>query len=175
MEKDKLTIIEIRYIRALAAVKTDEELAVMIEKPVDLIKAQFALMCGLPKRPDEPLPAVATASIAESKVKSAKLPKVPKKEKIRKGEKKSISHAERKVRREQKKAEEEKLKRDKQSLHAQEQDRIRERSKRATRSTFKTRTLDLSNTIRVQLNAKTTVWVKPGTDIDELKKKYKIA
>jgi hypothetical protein len=152
MDKNKLTIIEIRYIRALAAVKTDEELAVMIEKPVELIKAQFALMAGLPKRPDEPLPVVALASPG----------------------KKRISHAERKMIREQKKVEEKKQKREKQNLHAQEQDRLRERKKRLERETFKTKQLDLSGTVCVKLNEKTTVWVKPGTDIEELKKKYKI-
>lgn len=39
-------------------------------------------------------------------------------------------------------------------------------------TTFKTLPLDLSSKVRVKLDDRTTVWVKPGTDIEELKLKF---
>ena len=167
--ENKLSISEIRYIRSLVAHKTDKQLAEMVGKPVELITLQLSLMSGLPKRPDEKK--VAQATIPTS---SPTRLKPPKKEKVRSSAKKRISHAERKVLREKKKVDKIKEQREKQSLHIQEEARVKERSKRLARGKFKTRVLDLTGTIRVMLNAKTTVWVKPDTDIEQLKKKYNI-
>src|SRR5690349_9736005 len=57
--EDKLTVPEITYMRALAAYKTDEELAKLLNKPVELIQLQFSIMAGLPKRPEEKPEAIA--------------------------------------------------------------------------------------------------------------------
>ena len=171
--ESKLSITEIRFLRSLAAHKTDGELAEMINKPVGLIQMQFSLMAGLPKRPWETGPVIT-------------LPKAPKKEKVRSAKKervekpakkKRISHAERKLIREQKNAVKEKEKREQQSAHAQEQERMKDRKRKLDKSKFKTRQLDLSDRIPVKLNAKTIIYVKPGPgiDIEELKKKYKIS
>lgn len=151
----QLTISDQVLIRNLGAYKTPEQLARIINKPVELIRSQCE-------------------SVANQFTKMPKVSKSPKKVKIRSAGKKRISHVERKLIREKKKAEEAKLKREKQSVHAQEQERLRERRKKLEKSTLVTRQLDLTNAVRVQLNAKTTVWVKPGTDIDKLKQQFNI-
>ena len=40
---------------------------------------------------------------------------------------------------------------------------------------FKTRTIDLSNSIAVKIDRKTTVYVKQGTDIEKIKRLFKRA
>lgn len=159
METNKLTIIEIRYIRSLAAVKTDEELAIMIEKPVELIKAQFALMAGLPKRPEEKPAAIRellssspdSAPVAETVKKERKKPGPKPKNPVKKKKSKKLN-----------------------SAHAQAEERKRNRSNRNNQKVFVTRPLDLTGKVAYKLNSKTTVWEAPGADIEELKKKYKI-
>lgn len=49
-----------------------------------------------------------------------------------------------------------------------------EKRKQAREKRLPTRPINLEGTIRVQLNAKTLVWVKPGTDIEKLKKDLRI-
>jgi hypothetical protein len=165
--ENKLTISEIECIYNLAGHKTDEELSAIIKKPVAIIQMQFALIDGLPNRPWEKGP----------ELKPASLPKTPKKNKIRSNGKERISHAERKVIREQKQVQKKNEKTGKKPLsaHAQALDRLKMRKDRCGKSIYATRKLDLTGTIPVKLNNRTTVWVKPGADIEELKKKYKIA
>ena len=50
-----------------------------------------------------------------------------------------------------------------------------EKRKQAREKRIPTRKINLEGTIRVQLNAKTIVWVKPGTDVEKLKKDLKIS
>lgn len=171
--EQKLTISDIAYIRNLADNKTDEELAVMIGKPVVLVQMQFSLMADLPKRPWEKGPVV-------------KLPKPPKKKKVSsklvKSVKKKSSKKEKAVKNRTKTGSQ----RDKQKKKAVKkrkvvkvQEEVLNRQKewkgKNDKAQFKTRQLDLTGTIPIKLNAKTTVWVKPGTDIEKLKKKYNIA
>lgn len=49
-----------------------------------------------------------------------------------------------------------------------------EKRKQARAKRLPTRVINLEGTIRVQLNAKTLVWVRPGTDIEKLKKDLRI-
>lgn len=151
--ENKLTIIEIRYIRSLAAIKTDEELALMIEKPVELIKAQFALMAGLPKRPVEK-----PATIAKLLSTNCIVP-----EPVAQEEKKTKKH------------EKEKQSKKNHSAHAQALDRQKIRKDRQGKSIYATKKLDLTGKVPFKLNNRTTVYAPPGTDIDQLKIKYKIA
>jgi len=60
------------------------------------------------------------------------------------------------------------------SAQAQAMERQQTRNTRSNRSIYATRPLDLTGQFPVKLNARTTVWVKPGTDIEKLKAKYKI-
>lgn len=170
MEK-KLTISEVVLIRNLAAHKTPEELSRIINQPVELVKSQCLRMADKVEHLSEKKP-------KELKVRSTKPVSNDKpaksKKKVKPPKNKRISHAERKVIREQEKTEKEKQKRETQSLRAQEMDRLNDRKKKLHRGTFKTKKLDLTGTIRVQLNAKTVVWVKPGTDIEQLKLQLKI-
>lgn len=170
--ENKLSITEIRYIRSLAASKTDEQLAEMLDKPMELISAQFALMANLPKRPGEK-PVV---------VHSPKVPKAPKPPKpakntvakVKAPKSVRVSRADRKLKRDREKAVKEQQNREKRSLLQDELQRLKNRKDRLEKSIYATRPLDLTGTVAIKLNAKTTVYVKPGTNIEELKKKYKI-
>jgi hypothetical protein len=174
MEK-KLTISDIEYIYNLAEHKTDEELAAIIKKPVSVIQMQFALMTGLPKRPWEK----AAVRVAVSDILSDPIPEQQphqsKTGKTKSNKIKRLSHADRKIIRNQKQAKKKKEKDEKQSLHSQEMQRLKERKQRLDKSIYATRQLDLTGTIPIKLNDRTTVWVKPGADIEQLKKKYHIA
>ena len=161
--EQKLTIPEITYMRALAGIKTDEELAKMMDKPVELIKLQFSIMANLPKRPDEK-PAAIVRLLSESVAN----------ETLAQPAKKKVTHAERRIIREQKAKEKEQKKKEKQSAHAQEMEQLKIRKDRLKRSTYETRPLDLTGKVPIKLNAKTIIWAKPGADIEELKKKYHI-
>lgn len=159
--EQKLTISDIEYIYNLAGHKTDEELAAIIKKPVAVIQMQFSLMTGLPERPWEKIIAVESKPTPEKASKPIKI--------------KRLSHADRKIIRNQKQANKKKEKEENQSLHSQEMQRQKARKEKLDKSIYATRELDLTGTIPVKLNDRTTVWIKPGTNIDELKKKYKIA
>jgi hypothetical protein len=156
--EQKLTIPEITYMRALASVKTDEELAKMMNKPVELIKLQFSIMAGLPKRPEEKPEAI--AKLLSSNV-DVVVDEPVKKEKKKPGPKPKNP---------EKKKKQKKL----HSAHAQAEGRKKIRSGRNNQSIYKTKPLDLSGKVPYKLNAKTTVYAKPGANIDKLKKKYNI-
>lgn len=165
METNKLTIIEIRYIRSLAAVKTDEELAIMIEKPVELIKAQFALMAGLPRRPGEKIILERLPPPPES------IP-VPAKEKpVKKVKAGSRTKAGSQRDKQAKKAV-------KKRVQVQVNEKVLQRQKEWKRNNetiqYETKQPVDSDTIPYRLNHKTTIYAKPGTNIEELKKKYNI-
>jgi hypothetical protein len=159
--ENKLTISEIEYLYNLAGHKTDEELAAMIKKPVAVIQMQFALMAGLPKRPWELGQEIIAAT--KPKVKPAK--------------KERISHAERKVIHEQKQVQKKHEKAEKKPLsaHAQALDRLKMRKDKCGKSIYATRKLDLTGKVPFKLNNRTTVYAPPGTDVDQLKIKFKIA
>lgn len=152
----KLTITDIEYIYNLAGHKTDEELAVIIKKPVGLIQMLFSIMAGLPKRPWEQGPIIDPSIIATPKVEN----KPVKKERV-----KAVRKQKKVVKKKDKKL----------SPHAAEMEQLKIRKDRLRRGTYKTRPIDLTGKVAMKLNAKTTVWAKPGTDIAELKKKYNIA
>lgn len=170
METNKLTIIEIRYIRSLAAVKTDEELAAMIEKPVELIKAQFALMAGLPRRPGEKiiLEKLPPAPIEVPDAERA-LQKSSKKSKIKKlGSKtKAGSQRDKQVKKAAKKR-----------VQVQVNEKVLHRQKewkgKNDKVQYQTKSPVSAGMILFRLNHKTTIYAKPGTNIEELKRKYKI-
>jgi hypothetical protein len=167
--EQKLTVPEITYIRALASIKTDEELAKMMDKPVELIKLQFSIMANLPKRPEEKPSAIAKllATSVDIPATSNETTESPKK--------KRVTHAERKIIRDQKEATEREKRKEKQLAHMQEIEQSKIRKDRLRRGTYATRPIDLSGKVPIKLNAKTVIWAKPGTDIEELKRKYKIA
>lgn len=132
--------------RALAAFKTDEQLAKLLDKPVDLIKLQFSIMACLPKRPEEK-PAAIAKLLSTGDTDSLPVTELE----IVKKEKKPLS------------------------VHAQALDRLKSRKGKNQKGIYKTRPIDLKGQVRVKLNDRTTVYAKPGYDIEELKKKYKIA
>jgi hypothetical protein len=154
----KLTISDIKFLYKLAAHKTDEELAILIKKPVSLVQMQFALMTGLPKRPWERGPVVQTPTVHAAAL--SPVIEAPAKEK---------PHRKNKATKPAK--EEKKL----HSASAQALERTKLRKNRNNDSIYKTRTIDLTGKIALKLNAKTTVWAEPGSDINELKTKYHIA
>jgi hypothetical protein len=156
----KLTVPEITYMRSLAAFKTDEELAKMMNKPVELIKLQFSIMAGLPKRPEEKPAAIAKLLASKSDV-AADVNVPVKKERNRPGPKPKKPAKKKKAK---------KL----HSAHAQAEERKNARKGRNNQSSYETKPINLNGKVPVKLNAKTTVWAMPGYDIDELKKKYKI-
>ena len=186
--EQKLTISEITYIRNLAEHKTDEELAKMIGKPLTLVQMQLSLISDLPKRPWEKRPweqgivpeVPATPVVdAEQLVKPKMKPVTLKPLKI--GRKKKKTPAKKKapfkkkaVSKKQKPVKE-KVEKKLISAHAQAMDRLKARKVNPRNSIYKTKPLDLSGKIRVKLNAKTEVWVAPGTDIEKLKRKLNIA
>jgi hypothetical protein len=155
----KLTIAEITYMRALAAFKTDEELAKMMDKPVELIKLQFSIMAGLPKRPEEKPEAIARLlATGDPSTITDTEPVIDKKKPGRKKKPVEVKPAKKLI-----------------SAHAQAEERLKIRKDKNNKSIYKTKKIDLTGKVPVKLNSKTTVYVKPGYDIDELKRKYKIA
>lgn len=177
--EQKLTIPEITYMRALAGIKTDEQLATMMNKPVELIKLQFSIMANVPKRPEEK-PAVIAKLLATDGLPATSVFISPVKEKKGKApkpeKKKRVSHAERRLIREQKEAEKQKQKpKAKQSANVMEMEQRMLSQNRNRRSTYAMRPLDLTGKVPVKLNSKTIVYVNPGADIEKLKKKYNIA
>lgn len=147
----KLSISDIEYIYNLAGHKTDEQLAVMIKKPLDLVQKLFSLMV-LPKRPWE--------KFDNKPIKEKKQLKP-----LSVGRKKKAVKKKKPVKKEKKPH----------SSYAQAMDRQKIRKSRNNQSIYTTKPLDLSGKVRVKLNAKTEVWVLPGTDIAALKKKLNIA
>lgn len=160
MMDQKLTVPEITYMRSLAAYKTDEELATLLNKPVELITLQFSIMAGLPKRPEEK-----PAAIRE--LLSSSSDSVPAAEPVKKERKKPGPKPKNPTKKKKKK----KL----HSAHAQAEERKKMRQGRNNQSIYATRPIDLKGKIPVMLNAKTMVYKTPGTDIEALKKKLKIA
>lgn len=156
--EQKLTIPEITFMRALAGIKTDKELAKLLDKPVELITLQFSIMAGLPKRPDEKPPIIAkllSSEVINDQPVEQKQPKKrgpKKKEKAEKTPKKKL-----------------------QSMHAQEEERKKIRKVRRNQSIYSLRPLNLAGLVPYKLNAKTTVYDKPGADVGMLKQKYNIA
>ncbi len=156
----KLTIPEITYMRALAAVKTDEELAKMMDKPVELIKLQFSIMAGLPKRPNEKPAAIAKLLSSKDDV-AIETQQPVKKERKKPGPKPKNPAKEKKKK--------------KHSAQAQAEERKKIRKGRDNQSIYATKPIDLTGKVPIKLNSKTLVYVKPGTDIEELKKRLNIA
>lgn len=118
MDND-LSITEIRFIRSLLSVKTDAQLAELLEKPVALVTEQISTMSGIVKRPQ--------------------IKYNDNKRNFRKPIKKQPVF-----------------------------------KRRSENVVFATKKIDLSDKIPVRLNAKTTAYVKTGTDIEKLKQLLKI-
>lgn len=176
--ENKLSITEIRFIRSLAGKKTDEELADMINKPIALVQMQFSLMSNLPKRPWERGPVI-------------KVPKTPKKEKIRSKSEKPVKEKSIKpkpVKEKPVKKSRAKIgsRRDKQAKKAVKKrevvkvneavvNRQKEWKNKNEKRQFKTKSAIKAGTIPYKLNAKTVIWDKPGVNIEQLKKKFNIS
>jgi hypothetical protein len=176
MMDQKLTISDIEYIYNLAEHKTDEELAAIIKKPVSLIQMQFALMTGLPLRPWQKALNTAQATLTSLVPAVNQKAQVKKKETLKPlkvGRKKRKTPAKRKAASKKKVAKEKPAKKP-HNAQAEAIERRNNRRGRNNQSIYATKPLDLPGKVRVKLNAKTEVWVAPGTDIAALKKKLNI-
>lgn len=165
----ELTMTEMRLIRSLLSVKTDSELANLVGKPVNIVTEYIDSYSFNPIRP------------TRKEVGYNKMPGLKRKPElgpaINGKELAQERAAERKRIREQKiilKRKEEERNAIRAKALLAEQNRTNARKKRIEAAKLPTRKIDLTGTIAVKLDSKTTVWVKPGTDIDALKKQYKI-
>jgi hypothetical protein len=144
---DKIfTITEHRLIRSLLANKTDDQISLILGCDKNDIMSYVAKLKGVGKRPEtKPIKAKATKPISLKGL-GKKSDKVDQQKKIKENQHRINRDHERHI----------------------------NRKKAESRSTFKTIPFTAEGKIKVRLNVKTEVWVKPGTDIDALKKKLRI-
>lgn len=162
-----LTITEMRLIRSLLSVKTDDQLAMLVGKPVGLVTTYIGSYTVAPIRPTPKT----NKQQAESNIRKKHHPLLQAElEKQTRSEKRKSEKEERMRQLQQ----EEQRRKEKQKLTQSEQARVAARKKERERSKLPTRKIDLTGTIAIRLNSKTTVWVKPGTDIEKLKQTLKI-
>jgi hypothetical protein len=152
-ETGSFSMLDIAFIRSSLLTKTDEEIASLLEMPVETVRMKIQELAG--EASDN-----RTRSIEDQREATQKQQQAKEREKIRKAELDRIEQ-----RREQKRIEKERRLtiEDARRAHRQRD----ERSK-----VFKTRKIDFSELISVRLDHKTIVLVKPGTDIEQVKWNY---
>lgn len=164
--ENSISITEKRLIRSLLTKKTDKELAEMLGRPVEII-SDFLTSLDLKVR--RPVGKVKKQRQQISTISLDQPPDPPKQKRIKKKKPKSV--------RVQEKLEKQRLKEkdgERKRLLKEDHERARRRKKEIESKKLPTRVIDLTGTVAVRLNSKTTVWVKPGYNIEELKKRYKI-
>lgn len=148
----ELSPVDLQTIRALLSTKTSQEISDIIEYPVEVVEAVISDMGISEDERNEQLNKIIEArTLAIEKKK-----KVPSKVMLQKAEMKKL---------EKERAEEKKR------IVSEEARRHQVRT-RDERKKFKTREINFSELISVKINSKTTILVKPGTDIAKIKKQY---
>lgn len=146
---EELSPVELQIIKGLLSTKTDQEIADIMEVPAEVIHSFISeLTSGTEERNEQ------INKIIESRLLSEK--NVTRKSQVEK---------------EQVVKEKEKRKQQKES-NLREVERIKRSRMRESSRKYKTIDQDLSKMISVKIDSKTTVFVKPGTDIEKIKKQY---
>jgi hypothetical protein len=155
--------LDIQFIRASLSSKTDEEIAEILDKPVALVRTRINEMTGMAgQRQTEILLKNEEASRkAHAELQAKKINR-----RIR--EQKAEEHQD-KLEKEEKK-ERKRKERLKHSNIVEAQ--YVARQQRNDRRKFKTIPIDLAKLISVKIDKKTTLFVKPGTDIKKVREQY---
>lgn len=152
--EDNFTQLEIQLIRSSLSTKTDAQIAEILERSIADIRKAINVMTG------------GAADDREIDVKRFQEEQAAAKIKVKKP-------AVRKVKlksKEMKKAESPKAEKVRQAWEKQ----TAENKKKHDRSIFKTIEVDLNKLISVKIDNKTTIFVKPGTDIELAKQNYQL-
>jgi hypothetical protein len=150
------SFIELQLLYQLWTNSSDEEIALMLERPVSEVKEKIHELTG--GQPSPYLAKLAKKSVEkhnrEVKLKAARVQR----DTIR--DQKRIKE----------KFESEESRRIRKLIAQQESDRRKKNEVRESK--FKTRIIDFTQLISVRVDEKTIIWVKPGTDITQLRHNY---
>jgi hypothetical protein len=154
--EEKFSSLELQLIRSSLATRTDEEIAEILERPVEEIRSVINDMTGeAGQRQEEIL-----------KQKEAEKQAAAIKRKMRR--KKAEDHSEKLETREKKEKREKKEQKRKNDEHRAQ---LKKQESAMTRM-YRTREIDLSKMKAIKIDSRTTVFVEPGDDIEKVKTKY---
>lgn len=149
--------LEMQLIRSSLATKTNEQIAEILEAPLDVVI----------KKINELYPGSAAERQVAVKAKQADIER----KRVLK-EKDLADKRSRKREREEEKIRTEKAKKDRFSRDSLAEKRKRELAMRSNRRVYATRNQNLDKKISVRIDAKTHLFVDPGADIEAIKKLY---
>jgi len=146
--------LEVQLIRSSLSTKTDMEIAEVLERPVEEVRAKINEITGGAADERESDVKKYQEEKAQARIKKAKPAKAPK----------IIRKKEAPVKKPEKQVDVEKV---------WEQQKAQARMREA-RLTFQTKPVDLTGMISVRIDHRTTIFVKPGTDIEQAKHNYQL-
>ncbi len=189
----EFTTLEIQLIKSSLTTKSDGEIAAILERPIEEVHGEInritagqaeARSNAIQSRREEIFSrkqqqerqvqelAAAKKQAREEAISRQLQKSRERQERIQRRETVLRERAEKKKLAEEKKSKSEKEYRERSSRIHNEHLRQAQRSQRESRRVFKTRDLELDKMISVRIDRKTLVFVKPGTDIEKVKKFY---